>query len=326
VSIIYDALQKTQQNRALLREKPDRLCWFDMGLLGVIGFLLISVIVAYYPRVMKHFQHASLAAAQQAAAKSMPKTSAVVPVQSRIAGVKHTPAPAHTNNVKHNAAAPHRPAAKAAVPVQHVAARSIPRIVVSQPVRLSPSVPLPVRAAAPAAPAVVAQAQPPAPAKLNPADVILTPQQMLPQISLPAPVVVAAQPSYIAKPALDALEPFDIPKPPAGVLPPAATVKVETAGVVLNRPSYLQKPSVVSLGSSSITERPVDITSDDLDPNKLVLNGVFLSDKEKVALINNRSFRLGDVLAGMKIIEIDNDSIKLLSSDNKKVVLLRIVA
>ena len=317
MSIIYDALQKTQQNRALLRDKPNRLHWIDIGLLGIIGFLLMMIVVGYYPRVMKHFHKAPLAVAQHAATKLISKASAVIPVKSHAPVVKHAPAPAHPapTNVKHNVA-PHQAATKSVAP-QHVAvARPVPRITVSQPVRLSALVPTSARAPVAQAPAVVAQAQAaPVPASRPAlADAILTPQQMLPQVSLPAPIVVTAQPTYVAKQSLNALEPFDLPKAPVPITP-----NVATAGV-LSQPS-LQKPALVA----AVTEYPVNITGDDLDPSKLVLNGVFLSDKEKIALINNRSFRLGDSLAGMKIIAIDTDSIRLLSSDNK-VILLRIVA
>lgn len=44
---------------------------------------------------------------------------------------------------------------------------------------------------------------------------------------------------------------------------------------------------------------------------KLVLNGIFMSDQEQFAMINNHPFHMGDVVEGMKIVDIGNNSVKL---------------
>jgi hypothetical protein len=41
------------------------------------------------------------------------------------------------------------------------------------------------------------------------------------------------------------------------------------------------------------------------------LNGVFISDKNSFALINNKSFHLGDMIDGMKIVDLNINYVKL---------------
>lgn len=56
--------------------------------------------------------------------------------------------------------------------------------------------------------------------------------------------------------------------------------------------------------------------------NKLNINGVLISGTEKIALINNQSYHVGDIISGMRIIEINLNTIKLQSEHS--VVELRI--
>lgn len=49
--------------------------------------------------------------------------------------------------------------------------------------------------------------------------------------------------------------------------------------------------------------------------SKLILNGVFLSNKNKMAMINNQAYNLGDKINGMEIVAIDFNGIKL-QNDN----------
>ena len=44
---------------------------------------------------------------------------------------------------------------------------------------------------------------------------------------------------------------------------------------------------------------------------KLVLNGVFLSDHEQIAMINNQTYHFGDIVSGLKIVDIQGSSVKL---------------
>lgn len=56
-------------------------------------------------------------------------------------------------------------------------------------------------------------------------------------------------------------------------------------------------------------------------PNNLTLNGVLLSSNEKIALINKKTFHVGDNVEGMKLIKIEFDSVEL---DNQgRIVTLR---
>ena len=54
---------------------------------------------------------------------------------------------------------------------------------------------------------------------------------------------------------------------------------------------------------------------------KLVLNGVLLGDQEKIALINNQPYHLGDSIEGMKIVNIELNSITL--QDGVRMMVLR---
>jgi type II secretory pathway component PulC len=60
VSIIYDALQKTQRNRAAIRDlyqekMSKRMQFLDVGLYVLIIGLIAAVLFAYLPRVYKHY-------------------------------------------------------------------------------------------------------------------------------------------------------------------------------------------------------------------------------------------------------------------------------
>lgn len=44
---------------------------------------------------------------------------------------------------------------------------------------------------------------------------------------------------------------------------------------------------------------------------KWTLNGVLISGTEKIALINNQPYHLGDIIDGMKIVEIEMNTVKL---------------
>ena len=59
------------------------------------------------------------------------------------------------------------------------------------------------------------------------------------------------------------------------------------------------------------TEMPAETMVMGADNTDLVLNGVLLSDEEKLALINNKTFHVGDMVGGMRIVSIDFNSVKL---------------
>jgi len=45
--------------------------------------------------------------------------------------------------------------------------------------------------------------------------------------------------------------------------------------------------------------------------NKLRLSGVFVSDKTRVAMINNQSYQVGDRIGDIKVVSIEHESVKL---------------
>jgi hypothetical protein len=51
-----------------------------------------------------------------------------------------------------------------------------------------------------------------------------------------------------------------------------------------------------------------------------ILSGVYLSDEEKIALINKQFFHLGDVIDGMKLVSIEQNRIVLRYADNDLVL------
>ena len=69
---------------------------------------------------------------------------------------------------------------------------------------------------------------------------------------------------------------------------------------------------------SSTTPQPANTVA---TQGNYVLNGVFLSDQEKVALINNKPFHIGDTIDGLKVVAIELDSIQL--KDTKNTFVLR---
>ncbi len=50
--------------------------------------------------------------------------------------------------------------------------------------------------------------------------------------------------------------------------------------------------------------------------NALTLNGVMITGAERIVLINNQPFHLGDIVHGMKIVSIDINSVKLQEGQN----------
>lgn len=53
---------------------------------------------------------------------------------------------------------------------------------------------------------------------------------------------------------------------------------------------------------------------------RLMLDGVFLSDKEKLAMINRRSYHEGDIVSGMKVVSIAFDQVQLKNKTNSIVL------
>ena len=67
------------------------------------------------------------------------------------------------------------------------------------------------------------------------------------------------------------------------------------------------QPKSVVAAIQPVVKRSVEIPY----KGNLVLNGVFISDQEKLALINNQSLHVGDTVEGMKIVSVSQSSVKL---------------
>lgn len=57
----------------------------------------------------------------------------------------------------------------------------------------------------------------------------------------------------------------------------------------------------------------------------LTLNGVFVSDKSKIAMINNDTYKVGDRINGMQIVAIDMNLVTMKDKDQNTVTLKSIV-
>jgi hypothetical protein len=53
------------------------------------------------------------------------------------------------------------------------------------------------------------------------------------------------------------------------------------------------------------------VINEDKFKTQYVLNGIFLSDNSKIAMINNQYFHVGDALDGMRIVHICDKDVKL---------------
>ena len=89
---------------------------------------------------------------------------------------------------------------------------------------------------------------------------------------------------------------------------------------MVKRPSPQQVASVAAPVQVTMPTSTV-VSAAPVVPADLILNGVLLSDNEKLALINKKSFHIGDSVVGMKIISIEIDSVQL--DNNGQIVTLR---
>lgn len=123
------------------------------------------------------------------------------------------------------------------------------------------------------------------------------------------------QQTAISKPIKQPLRP-SLPKVPVMVQPNIASIMPVALKNTGRDPFQMVAPSHISatLPAANLTKLN----------NKLVLNGVFISELEKIALINNQSYHVGEMVQGFKIISIDMDSVKL--SDDKNSFILHTTA
>jgi hypothetical protein len=77
---------------------------------------------------------------------------------------------------------------------------------------------------------------------------------------------------------------------------------------ILEVPDETVKSIVKPTSDSKIMGVPFDEAAYKLNHT---LNGVFVSDEEKIAMVNNRFFNIGDSIDGVKVVSIEPDKIKL---------------
>lgn len=77
---------------------------------------------------------------------------------------------------------------------------------------------------------------------------------------------------------------------------------------ILEVPDETVKPVVKPTSDPTNMGVPFDEASYKLNHT---LNGVFVSEEEKIAMVNNRFFNIGDNIDGMKVVSIEPDKIKL---------------
>lgn len=75
------------------------------------------------------------------------------------------------------------------------------------------------------------------------------------------------------------------------------------------------------LGQKLSSAKPVPIALRVKAAPRLMLDGVFLSDTEKLAMINRRSYHEGDVISGFKVVSIAFDQVRL--KDKSRSITLR---
>lgn len=75
--------------------------------------------------------------------------------------------------------------------------------------------------------------------------------------------------------------------------------------------TLLHKPAIHPVVLTSSTPIAPQLPVEKIYRGALQLNGVFISDHEKIALINSQTHALGDMVDGKKIISIEYSGIKL---------------
>lgn len=118
---------------------------------------------------------------------------------------------------------------------------------------------------------------------------------------------------------------------------PQFNIKSENISIATSSSANNILPAAQAIQEVAVLKVPADTTGPIVQPKaalvesideadyklKHTLNGVFVSDDEKVAMVNNRFFNIGDSIDGMKIVGIEPDKIKLESVSAK--IELRIV-
>jgi hypothetical protein len=84
--------------------------------------------------------------------------------------------------------------------------------------------------------------------------------------------------------------------------------------------TQISTKTLPALAGTAITQEPTHVINLTNYKSTHVVNGVYLSQQEKIALINNKFFHLGDSVDGMKLVSIESNRIVLRQADNALII------
>ena len=153
-----------------------------------------------------------------------------------------------------------------------------------------------------------------------------------------SPAKAAVAVTVPAKKTVEAIKPPSVlaSKLSAAVMPPAKIETKVSVVAAVTPPISANKsvPSVMpplSLSAASVPTNkepaisltpPASMLNEAEFKNKHILNGVFLSHQENIALINNQAFHVGDTVENMEIVNISLNQVTL--RDGKNTLQLRV--
>lgn len=114
---------------------------------------------------------------------------------------------------------------------------------------------------------------------------------------LPPSVVAVAQPVVTPAPVVQQAQ---IQQPQIQQLPAQASIQ----------PSVQQAPAMQAALAPEPAVNPFPVAAAS-SQNRLMLNGVLISDEQKIALINNQPYHLGDMVDDMEIVSIELNTVTL---------------
>jgi hypothetical protein len=143
-------------------------------------------------------------------------------------------------------------------------------------------------------------------------------QPMVSQTLQPMMVQQPVQPIAMYQPAPVVMQPQFV----QWVAPQPQFVQVVAAPQPMMQPQmqFISAPPSQTMAAAP-SSLPPQTTLFGNDKGKLTLNGVLLADQEKIAMVNNQPYHLGDSIEGMKIVSIELNSITL--QDGTRTMVLR---
>ena len=94
---------------------------------------------------------------------------------------------------------------------------------------------------------------------------------------------------------------------------------------LFNDPPKTTNQKILSIPASSPGNEPSSVPAATVNETpyqgQLMLNGIFVSDEDKMALINHQTFHVGDLVENFKIVSIEVDKVKL--ENNGKIFVMK---